>query len=127
MRNDSGQFGSFDGADNRKELFILIERIGHSLPAALADECRAQFVREVVRDSCGGFGGKTVAVQPMGAVECYQMLVSIAANLDIDINWIAKRLEQAVAKQDKRPWSHWLSAFHEGAMRQPKLMVGVRR
>ena len=99
MRYDSGQFGHFDGLDNRREIMILFQRLGDHLPAPLANERRAVFLRRLCSRSTNGFSDKAVAITPLDAVQAYQMFVQITGVLGVDINWAARMLEKAVKEQ----------------------------
>lgn len=96
MRYDSGQFQSFDGADNRKELWILFQRLGDPLPEVLKREKRAEFLKRLIRLSGNGFADKQVRIKPCDAVEAYFQFVAITGCLAVDINKAAKMLEEEV-------------------------------
>ena len=99
MRYDSGQFGSFDGKDNRRELMVLFQRLGRDLPAPMANERRAQFLRRLCSRSTNGFSDKAIAITPVDAVQAYQMFVQITGVLGVDIDHAARMLEKAVGEQ----------------------------
>ena len=92
MRHESGQFGSFDGLDNRRELMILLQR----LPS---DEARTGFLKRIVRLSGNGFAGKQVKLGLCDPVQAYWALVNITGVLGVDINRAARILEEQVSRQ----------------------------
>jgi len=100
MRGQEGyQFGSFDAKDNRRELMILLQRLGHHLPETLARERRAVFLRKVVRMSKNGFADKAVKIQPCDPVEAYWTLTMITGCLGVDIDRAARVLDDEVRRQ----------------------------
>jgi hypothetical protein len=92
----TGQFSSFDGLDNRKELMILFQRLGDPLPEALKRNKRAEFLKRIVRLSGNGFAAKKVQIRPCDAVEAYFTFTAITGCLGVNIDKAAKMLEDAV-------------------------------
>ena len=99
MYYDRDQFGSFDGPDNRRELMILMQRLGDRLPDAQARERRASFLRRIVKMSGNGFADKAVKITPCDAVQAYWILVNVCGCLSVDINAAAKLLDETVKRQ----------------------------
>ncbi len=95
MRYDSGQFGSFCGADNRRELMILLQKLGGGHQG---DHRRAEFLRRLCSRSTNGFSDKSVAVTPVDPVQAYNMLVQITGVLGVSIDAAAAALEREVKK-----------------------------
>lgn len=99
MRYDSGQFGSFDGRDNRRELMILFQKLGERLPRPLADERRADFLRKLVRLSGNGFASKMARITPCDPVAAYWMFGAITGCLGVSIDRAARLLDEEVRRQ----------------------------
>lgn len=80
----------FDGLDNRKELMILLFRLG-------SDQRRAQFIESLIPSSLKGFAGCNMKVQgPCHPSAAYFMLISTCNELGVSINHAARKLEQEV-------------------------------
>jgi hypothetical protein len=99
MRYDSGQFGSFDGRDNRKELMNLFVRLGEHLPEQQARQRRAQFLQRLISRSTKGFADLPRAIEPCSAVEAYHLFVAITGCLHVPIDEAARLLERTVRDQ----------------------------
>lgn len=85
----------FDGADNRKEIMILLHRLG-------SDRKRAQFLEALIPHSHKGFAGCPMTVNGnCDFVAAYFMLVGICNELGVSINEAASKLEKQV-KEDER-------------------------
>ncbi len=87
---------TFDGLDNRREVFILLERLG-------SDRRRARFLESLIPLSLKGFAGVPMTVS--GACDvtaAYFMLVGICNEIGVSINEAARRLELVVSKQADR-------------------------
>jgi hypothetical protein len=83
----------FDGLDNRREVMILLERLG-------TDQRRAQFLESLIPKSCNGFSGLPMKVAGnCDAVAAYFMLVGICNELGVPINYAAQNLDRIVRKQ----------------------------
>lgn len=102
MYNDTGQFGSFCGLDNRRELYILFERLGKHLLPFQADNLRAVFLRELIRHSEGPMVAASMKVSPCNAIEAFGMCREICGVLGVPIETAAKLLDEVVRKQDDR-------------------------
>lgn len=91
----SGQFGSFDNLADRKELMILLQRLG-------TDTARADFVRRVYalsplwRDSCR-------TVKYLTPSRAYFLLVHICGVLGVSIEQAAALLDEEVRKNGVNP------------------------
>lgn len=83
---------AFDGRDNRREIMILLQRLG-------SDKARASFLESLIPASLKGFADSpmkvTGACDPAAA---YFMLVSVCNELGVDINTAASKLEKKVSK-----------------------------
>lgn len=83
---------TFDGLDNRREIMILLERLG-------SDQRRARFLEGLIPLSLRGFAGCPMKVQgncdPCAA---YFMLVGICNEIGVSINEAAARLDRVVRK-----------------------------
>ena len=91
MRSKS-ELESFDGLDNRRELMILLQRLG-------TDQDRANFISSLVQKSQNGFAGVQAKVVNCDPVAAYFMLVSVCNEVGVPINDAAKRLERVVSKK----------------------------
>ena len=84
---------TFDGADNRKEVMILLQRLG-------TDKRRAAFIESLIPLSLWGFDGCPMKVAgPCDPVAAYFMLVGVCNELGVSINEAARRLEGVVRRQ----------------------------
>ena len=85
---------TFDGLDNRRELVILLERLG-------SDQARADFISSIVTrySPLGGVGCGVQVLQNCDPISAYFMLVSCCNELKVSINTAAKLLDRTVAKK----------------------------
>ncbi len=82
---------TFDGLDNRKEVLILLDKLG-------SDKRRAAFIESLIPSSLKGFAGCPMKVTgPCNTIAAYFMLVGTCNELGVSINTAAKRLEKEVA------------------------------
>ncbi len=87
---------TFDGLDNRREIMILLERLG-------TDQRRAKFLESLIPNSLKGFAGCPMKVfGPCNAVTAYYMLVGVTNELGVSINCAARRLEAEIAATRRR-------------------------
>lgn len=103
MRYDTCQYGSFDALDNRREVFILFERLGLGLTEADGNERRAAFLRKLLTFSENGFAEKMVQITPCNAVDAYRIFGAITGCLGVNVDKAAKLLDNVVRKQDLWP------------------------
>lgn len=83
---------TFDGLDNRKEVMILLQRLG-------TDARRAKFLESLIPASLTGFAGCPMKVRGnCDPVAAYYMLVGICNELGVSINTAAQRLEKEVKR-----------------------------
>jgi hypothetical protein len=83
---------TFDGRDNRREIMVLLERLG-------TDKNRARFLESLIPNSLRGFAGCPMKVRGnCDAVAAYYMLVGICNELGVSINMAARRLESEVRR-----------------------------
>ncbi len=99
MRYDSGQFGAFDGLDNRKTVMALFVRMGQGKPEVLARSMRAGFLQALIDGSMNGFAKVPRKVSPCSAVEAYNLFVAITGVLGVPIDRAARLLEETVRRQ----------------------------
>ena len=89
MRRNS-ELQTFDGLDNRREIMILLQRLG-------SDKARAKFIESLIPLSYKGFAGVPMKVtgntDPSAA---YFMLVGVCNELGVSINEAATRLTKWV-------------------------------
>lgn len=83
---------TFDGLDNRREVMILLERLG-------SDERRARFIESLIPASLNGFAGCPMKVRGVcNPVSAYYMLVGVCNELGVSINEAAQKLDREVSK-----------------------------
>ena len=81
---------TFDGLDNRREIMILLQRLG-------SDARRAQFLESLIPYSLKGFAGCPIKVRGnCSPVAAYYMLISVCNEIGVSINEAARRLEKKV-------------------------------
>lgn len=81
---------TFDGRDNRRELVILLERLG-------TDKRRASFIESLIPNSLKGFAGCPMKVRGVcDPIAAYFMLIGVCNELGVPINQAAIKLEEAV-------------------------------
>lgn len=81
---------TFDGLDNRKEVMILLVRLG-------SDARRKAFIESLIPLSLKGFAGCPMKVsKACDPVSAYHMLLGVCNELGVSINEAARRLEAAV-------------------------------
>ena len=84
------ELATFDGRDNRRELMILLQRLG-------SDQRRARFLESLIPSSLKGFAECPMKVQGnCDPVAAYYMLVGVTNELGVSINSAAQRLEREV-------------------------------
>jgi len=82
---------SFDGLDTRKEIMILLQRLG-------TDNHRARFLESLIPLSLKGFAGCLMKVKgKCDPVTAYYMLVGITNELGVSINHAAVLLDAVVS------------------------------
>jgi hypothetical protein len=82
---------TFDGRDNRREVMILLQRLG-------SDDRRARFLESLIPSSVNGFAGVQMeVVGPCDPVAAYFALVGICNELGVPINEAARRLDRLVS------------------------------
>lgn len=83
---------TFDGRDNRKEIMLLLVRLGN-------DKRRASFIESLIPASLNGFANCPMKVKGhCTPVAAYYMMVSVCNELGVSINEAARRLEQEVKR-----------------------------
>ena len=86
------ELDTFDGLDNRREVMILLSRLG-------SDQRRARFLESLIPLSLKGFAGCPMKVYgPCDPVRAYFMLVGVCNELGVSINEAAQRLEKEVRR-----------------------------
>ena len=96
MRYDSGQFGSFDGLDNRRTVMDLFARLGSNRPEQEARAMRAAFLQGLIDHSLNGFARLPRRVDPCSAVEAYHLFTAITGCLAVPVDQAARLLEETV-------------------------------
>lgn len=84
------ELDTFDGLDNRREVMILLDRLG-------SDAARARFLESLIPNSLKGFAECPMkVVGNCDPVAAYFMLVGICNELGVSINRAAALLEDRV-------------------------------
>lgn len=85
------ELDTFDGLDNRREVMILLERLG-------SDRRRAEFLESLIPSSLKGFAGCPMKVAGnCDSVAAYFMLIGVCNELGVPINEAARRLDREVS------------------------------
>jgi len=91
--HSSTELQTFDGKDNRREVMILLQRLG-------TDEKRAAFLESLIPLSMNGFADCPMKVAGhCDPATAYFMLVGVCNELGVSINEAARRLEARVKQQ----------------------------
>ncbi len=104
MTEKKGQFGTFEGLDNRKTVLALFNRMGHGLSERVGGMKRAGFLQGLIFVSTT-FTGKPLIVEPCSAIEAYNLFIAITGCLGVDIEGAAQLLEEVVRRCDRLPMS----------------------
>ena len=96
MRYDSGQFGAFDGLDNRRTIMDLFVRMGHGVPEQIGSARRRGFLQGLMVLGSGFWQNAPVEVTPCSAAEAYMLFVAITGCFGVPIEDAAKLLEDVV-------------------------------
>jgi hypothetical protein len=99
MRYDSGQFGSFDGRDNRRTVLECFARLGRGLGERAAASRRAAFLGGLLPASQSGFAGRQALVGPCSAAEAYHLFIAVTGCLGVPVERAAGLLESEVRKR----------------------------
>ena len=85
----------FDGLDNRREIMILLDRLG-------SDRRRARFLESLIPASLKGFSVVPMKVRGnCSPIAAYHMLIGICNEIGVSINEAARRLEQEVKRGNR--------------------------
>jgi len=101
MIRDSGQFGSFDGLDNRRTVMELFCKMSLRVPESVGRARRQKFLERLIAFSDNGFADKMVEVTPCDPVTAYHLFVAITGCLGVNIEKAAKLLEEEVRSYDR--------------------------
>lgn len=86
------ELDTFDGLDNRKEIMILLQRLG-------SDQNRAKFLESLIPSSLKGFAGCPMKVKGnCDPVSAYYMFIGVCNELGVSINIAARKLEKEVSR-----------------------------
>lgn len=88
----SGQFGTFDGLDNRRELFRILERIGEGESEERAAVLRARALQRLTGLSPSQLA-PLVQCRPMSPADAYCSLVGLTGVFGVPIEQAAMQLE----------------------------------
>lgn len=104
MKTQTKQFDTFDNLEDRRELFILFERLGAGLPEEMQRKVRARFIESLIPASENGFDGRPLKATPCSANEAFMMFVHVCGCLGVPIRQAAEKLTEWVKK---RAWLHY--------------------
>lgn len=95
------QFDSFDGLDNRKEIYILLERLGDGDAGNMR---RAAFLKSLIPLSVSVLAGHMKASLRIDPSKCtpagaYNLFIAITGILGVPIYEAAKKLDREVTRQ----------------------------
>jgi hypothetical protein len=96
--NTLSEIRTFDGLDNRREVFILLGRLGHGLDEVGAAKARAVFLRRLLHLSSNGFADKAVKITPCTLPEAYFIFASIMYCFGVSVEAAMKVLESELEK-----------------------------
>jgi hypothetical protein len=89
----NSELQTFDGLDNRREIMILLDRLG-------SDARRAKFLESLIPASLKGFADCPMKVRgPCDPVAAYFMLVGVCNELGVSINEAARRLDKTISEK----------------------------
>jgi hypothetical protein len=95
VKRMKSELDTFDGKDNRRELMILLQRLG-------TDRNRAKFLESLIPSSMCNFANYPMKVKGACApVTAYFMLVGICNELRVPINVAAQKLDRIVSGREK--------------------------
>lgn len=84
---------TFDGRDNRREIMMLLVRLG-------SDRRRAAFLESLIPESRKGFAGCPMKVtKRCDPISAYFMLVGVCNELGVSVNKAAQKLDKIVSKR----------------------------
>jgi hypothetical protein len=91
--DDVSELSTFCGLDNRREVMILLQRLG-------SDQARAKFLESLIPHSLKGFAGCPMKVtNNCDPVSAYFMLVGVCNELGVSINHAAQLLEREIKQR----------------------------
>lgn len=97
----NSELQTFDGLDNRREVMMLLVRLG-------SDARRAAFIESLIPASLKGFAACPLKVTGNAApVPAYYMLVGVCNELGVSINEAARLLEREVKRYERSPLPPW--------------------
>src|SRR5215472_10844101 len=89
----------FDGADNRKEILILLDRLVHGLSEKQAGLARARFLERLLSYSQTGFQTRHLRSIPLGHTDAYFAFIAITNALGVPITTAVLVLEEEIKKR----------------------------
>lgn len=99
-RKIAKQFGSFDGLDNRRSLWGMLERLGDGVSWEQG-YARRREVLQWCSQQCKGPFGKPVNVTDDGMVttsDAYWILVGMATCYELDLDMVARKIDRWLSK-----------------------------
>ena len=93
------QFGTFDTLEDRRELLILIDRLGGGLPMDLANERRARWLQKLASRGMVGKAAQVIDAKRCHPTGAYLLFIQIVGVLGVRIEDAARELEEEVRRQ----------------------------
>ena len=93
------QFGTFDNREDRRELLILIDRLGGGLSDEFARQKRAAWLQQLAKMAPNLPETAKVNAAACSVVGAYDLFVTIVGVLGVKIDDAARWLENEVRKQ----------------------------
>ena len=94
VRYDSGQCGTFDSRDNRRDLLRMFQRIGRGESEERAAAMRAIALEKILTGASCPVVREGAAVRPVSPMEAYAVFVGITGTLGRPIEQAAVDLEE---------------------------------
>ena len=92
MPGQRSELETFDGLDNRREVMILLDRLG-------SDVRRAKFLESLIPSAYKGFAECPMKVNGnCSTISAYHMLIGLCNELGVSINEAARRLDKVVSR-----------------------------
>ena len=94
-KGQTQQFDTFDNIEDRREIFILFERLGDGLSELMQNRYRAKFLEMLMTLNIGNLP-PSCEVSPCRADEAFRLFIQIVGVLGVPISDAVALLEEAV-------------------------------
>jgi len=91
-------YKTFDGLDNRKEVMLLLGRLGECLPEEKQARRRARFLHKLLALSQSGLSGCGMEITPCSLVDAYFAFLAITGTLGVPIAQAMCLLEKEISQ-----------------------------